>query len=148
MADLRIDHVNVIVPELLGASSFLRALGVGVDEPADGWEEWAAHHQGLPTVANGFVVDLDSSAFASNWGGMAADFAGVVVNVRADSRAAVDAVFDRALALGAEVLRAPSDAFWGARFAVVRGPGPIVLGMMSAIDPAWQSAPPAIADFA
>lgn len=50
--------------------------------------------------------------------------------------------------LGAEVLRSPYDAFWGARYAVVRGPGPIVAGIMSPVDLESRSDPPAVSDFA
>lgn len=63
---------------------------------AEGWAGWAPHHLGFPAVADGFDAELDSSAFAAHWGGFPDDFAGVVVNLRADDRAAVDAIFDQA----------------------------------------------------
>lgn len=147
MADLRFDQVNIVLPDVLGAARFLRALGAEVDRVADEWAEWASHHVGLPAVAESFDADLDSPAFAAHWGGLPEDFAGVVVNLRAEDRRAVDAAFERALALGAEGLRAPYDAFWGARYAVVRGPGPIVVGVMSPADPAARSAGPEPSDF-
>jgi hypothetical protein len=147
MADLRFDQVNIVLPDVLGAADFLRALGAEVDPVADEWAGWASHHVGLPAVADGFAADLDSPAFAAHWGGLPDDFAGVVVNLRAENRRAVDTAFERALALGAEGLRAPYDAFWGARYAVVRGPGPIVVGVMSPADPAARSAGPELTDF-
>ncbi len=49
-----------------------------------------------------------------------------------------------ALALGAEALHPPYDAFWGARYAVVRGPGPLVVGIMSPVDPELRDEPPAV----
>ena len=61
---------------------------------------------------------------------------------------AVDAAFQRALALGADGLRAPYDAFGGARYAVVRGPGPIIVGVTSPVDPTARGATPPVADFA
>ncbi len=147
MAGLRFDQVNIVVPDVLGAAHFLRALGAEVDAVADEWTEWAPHHIGLHAVAEGFHADVDSPAFASHWGGLPEDFAGVVVNLRADDRGAVDAAFERALAFGAEVLQAPYDAFWGARYAVVRGPGPIVVGIMSLADPTARTAGPKLSDF-
>ena len=148
MASLHLDQVNIIVSDVAGAASFLRSLGAEVPEVTGEWAEWAAHHVGLPAAAEGFDADLDSPAFAAHWGGLPGDFTGVVVNLRAEDRDAVDAGFDRALALGAVGLRPPYDAFWGARYAVVRGPGPIVVGIMSPSDPESRSDGPAVSDFA
>lgn len=148
MASLQFHQVNIVVPDVVGAASFLRALGAEVPELPDQWAEWAPHHVGFPPVATGFDADLDSSAFASHWGGLPGDFAGVVVNLRAPDREAVDGVFEQALALGADGLRAPHDAFFGARYAVVRGPGPLMVGIMSPIDPELRNDPPSVSDFA
>ena len=148
MARLYFDQVNIVVPDVPGAANFLRSLGAEVPEASDDWAEWAPHHVGFPTTSEGFDADLDSPAFASHWGGLSGDFAGVVVNLRAQDRIAVDAAFDQALELGAEGLREPYNAFWGARYAVVRGPGPIVVGIMSPSDPESRSDGPAVSDFA
>ena len=93
-------------------------------------------------------IDLDSPAFAAHWGGLPEDFVGVVVNLRAADREAVDVTYEQAMALGAEGLRVPYDAFWGARYAVVRGPGPITVGIMSPADPAVRAEGPRVSDFA
>ena len=147
VADLRFDQVNIVVPDVDGAARFLRALGADVPEAAAGWADWAPHHRGFPASGEGFVADLDSPAFASHWGGVPEGFTGVVVNLRAKDRDAVDSAFERALTLGADSLRTPYDAFWGARYAVVRGPGPLVVGIMSVADPDAPGTPPSIADF-
>lgn len=147
MAALRFDQVNIVVADVAATSQFLRALGAEVPEPADGWADWASHHVELPAVADGFAADLDSSAFARHWGGLPDGFTGVVVNLRCPDRDGVDDAFERALALGAHGLRSPYDAFWGARFAVVQGPGPIVVGIMSPVDPAIRGTPPELSDF-
>jgi hypothetical protein len=148
VAKLRFDQVNIVMPDVAGASGFLRALGVQVPEPSAEWMDWAEHHVEVPTATEGFGADLDSPAYAAHWGGLTGDFTGVVVNLRAEDRNDVDATFDRALELGAEGLRQPYDAFWGARYAVVRGPGPIVIGVMSPPDPAHRGEPPAVSDLA
>ena len=148
MTKLRFDQVNIVVPDVAGAAGFLRALGAEVPEPSDEWADWAAHHVGFTAVAEGFDTDLDSPAFAAHWGGLTEDFAGVVINLRTEDRDAVDATFGRALELAAEGLRQPYNAFWGARYAVVRGPGPVVIGIMSPADPAHRGEPPAVSDFA
>ncbi len=115
MDDLEFDQVNIVLPDVVGAVEFLRALGAPIDEVAPDWADWAPHHTGLPATKGAFAADLDSPAFASHWGGLPQDFVGVVVNFRTKSRGDVDAVFERALTLGAQSLRAPYDAFWGAR---------------------------------
>ena len=144
---LRFDQINVVVPDVTGASQFLASLGAQLTVPEADWGDWAAHHVGFP-AADGFDADIDSAAFAKQWGGLPADFVGVVVNLRTDDRDSVDATFERSLALGAECLRAPYDAFWGARYAVVRAPGPLVVGLMSPADPALRVAGPPLSDFA
>lgn len=148
MASLQFDQVNIVVPDVAGAAQFLRALGAELPQLAKEWAEWEPHHAGFPPVAAGFDADLDSAAYASHWGGLPDDFAGVVVNLRAVDRGEVDAVFERAVALGADGLRAPHDAFWGARYAVVRGPGPLVVGIMSPAEQERSGEPPAVSDFA
>ncbi len=115
MGSLRFDQINVVVPDVAGTTRFLRSLGLEVEELGAEWSEWASHHVGLPAVAEGFDADLDSPAFATHWGGLPDDFVGVVVNLRAADREVVDVTFERALELGADGLRAPYDAFWGAR---------------------------------
>lgn len=146
MGSLRFDQINVVVPDVAGATRFLRSLGADVGDPDDDWAEWAAHHVGFPSDPDGFDADIDSSDFAKFWGGLPADWVGVVLNLRAEDRAAVDASFEQAIELGAECLRGPYDAFWGARYAVVRAPGPIVVGLMSPSDPAFRGTPPALSD--
>lgn len=148
MAKLQFDQVNIVVSDVTGAAGFLRALGAEVPELPDEWAEWAPHHIGFPAVATGFDADLDSAAFASHWGGLPEGFTGVVVNLKAEDRAAVDAVFEQALALGAQALRDPYDAFFGARYAVVRGPGPLFVGIMSPLDPELRGDQPSVSDFA
>lgn len=148
MASLRFDQINIVLPDVLGATRFLRALGAEAQEPAAEWAEWASHHVAFPAVAEGFDADLDSPAYAAHWGGLPHDFTGVVINLRAEDRKAVDATVERAVALGAQVLRDPYDAFWGARYAVVRGPGPIMVGIMSPADASSRGESPPVSDFA
>jgi uncharacterized glyoxalase superfamily protein PhnB len=107
------------------------------------------HHQNAHGAGSDFDVDLDSGAFARWWGGVPSDHSpGVVVNLAVDERRDVDRLHERAIELGAQELRAPFDAFWGSRYAVVLAPGPICVGVMSPRDMARSSPPPAIADFA
>lgn len=148
MDRLEFDQINIVVPNVADAAEFIRNLGGEVPEISGEWADWAEHHVSFPASTSGFDADIDSPAFAAHWGGLPRDFAGVVVNLRAADRSAVDATCDRARDLGAEVLRAPYDAFWGARYAVVLGPGPLAVGIMSPTDQEFRLDPPSVADFA
>jgi predicted lactoylglutathione lyase len=147
MGSLSFDQINIVVTDVEAAVAFLRALGAEIPELPAEWAQWAPHHVSAP-VAAGFTADLDSSAFAAHWGGLDRSFTGVVVNLRATDSAGVDESFERALALGATSRKAPYDAFWGSRFAVVEGPGPIVVGLMGPSDQERRDPSPDISDFA
>jgi hypothetical protein len=134
----RIDQINVVVADVAAATRFLVDLGVELPPAPPGWE---AHHVNAPTAPE-FEIELDSGVFAQEWGGLPATFRGVVLNVRVDARGDVDALHRRAVSLGAQTLRKPYDAFWGSRFAVVEGPGPVALGILSPREADRMSAPP------
>ena len=141
----RLDHLNIVVAELDAAVRFLIELGVNIPVGPEGWEAWDAHHRTISEPACG--IDLDSSAFAHQWGVLGPTFNGVVVNLRADDRSSVDRLYELALSIGGRSRRSPYDAFWGARYALIEGPGPIAVGIMSKHDDAHRSAPPDLASF-
>ena len=158
MSTTRIDHVNIVVGDAAAAATFLAALGVELPAALAGWEPWDAHHRTISTSTStreddndadpAVRIDLDSSAFAQHWGGLARTFNGVVVNLRADERPDVDRVYERALSLGGRSCKPPYDAFCGARYAVVEGPGPITIGIMSVPDPNQRTDPPDLSTLA
>ncbi len=149
MATPRVDQINVVVADLASATSFLE--GLGVEMPATS-PDWLEHHRGVPSTTSlhgahgltepAFGIDLDSAVFAHEWGGISPLFTGVVLNLRVRERSEVDRLHDRAPELGGQSLKAPYDAFWGARYAVVTAPGPMVVGLMSEPDTGMRSAPP------
>ena len=133
-----------MIPDVAAAAAFLQSLGVPIDDmPPD----WAGHHRALPTSGHDVDVDLDSPAFAHYWGGVPIVGATLVMNVHVDTRDAVDELFATAIGLGATEQRAPHDAFWGRRFAVVAAPGPLLVGMMSPQDDSRRSTGPEPSDF-
>ncbi len=136
----RFGSINIVVEDVVGLTEFLEALGVDLDAIAPGWESWVAHHRSFG-AASDVDADLDSSRFASEWGGTPADFQGVVVNLTTDDRDAVDRGHAVAIERGAVSRKAPHDAFWGARYAVVDSPFGITFGLMSPSDPARRGAP-------
>ena len=145
----QVDQVNVVIGDVDGAARFLTGLGVGVPEGPPGWQ---THHRSVPSATSShashdpaepaFGLELDSAVFAGEWGGLAPTFAGVVLNLRVDGRDEVDRLHDVAASLGGRSCRAPYDAFWGSRYAVVEGPGPVLVGLMSVPDPDRRRPPP------
>ena len=145
----RVDQINVVIDDVAAATLFLVGLGVEMPETM---REWEAHHRAVPTatlphgghdpVEPTFRIDLDSGLFARTWGGLKPTFTGVVLNLRVDDRAEVDRLHELALSLDAQSRKLPYDAFWGSRYAVVEGPGPLVVGLMSEPEPARRSDPP------
>lgn len=148
----RVDQINVVVGDVDAVARFLS--GLGVDIPTT-MPEWDSHHRAIPTATSRhggheldeptFEIDLDSGVFAQEWGGLSPSFTGVVLNLRVDERAEVDRLHGLTLSLGGASLKVPYDAFWGSRYAVVEGPGSLVVGLMSVPDPAHRSAPPDLA---
>jgi hypothetical protein len=155
VASPRVDQVNVVVADVDGAARFLTDLGIDVGAAGNAWD---VHHRSVPAAISqdasddpsgpAFGVDLDSGAFARAWGGLPSSFTGVVVDLRVDERTEVDELHARALTLGGRSVKAPYDAFWGSRFAVVEAPGPLVVGLMSVRDSEHSSAPPDPTTFA
>jgi hypothetical protein len=142
----RFGSINVVVDDVPAAAGFLSDLGVEL-EPAPA--EWERHHRSLPASGSEADADIDSPAFAAWWGGVPDESAPrCVVNVRVDGRDDVDRLYQHALDAGAVSLKAPFDAFWGARYAVVLAPGPLCLGVMSPPEQARRTAPPPISAFA
>lgn len=141
----QLDQINVVASDLPAVVAFLRNLGLDV---SDTLPAWMGHHRRIDSTGTGLVVDVDSSAFAAEWGGLPRGWTGVVLVVRVDDRGAVDALHERACAAGAVSLRQPYDAFWGARTALVKGPDGLVFGFMSPIEPQARTAPPDPTTFA
>lgn len=154
MSAPRVDQINLVVGDVEGAARFLIGLGVNLPPSPSGWE---AHHRPIPTATSlhgghdlvepAFGIELDSTAFAQRWGGLAPSFNGVVLNLRVDDRSEVDRLHELALSLAGRSVDMPYDAFWGSRYAVVEGPGPLVIGLMSVPDQSHRGAPPDPATF-
>jgi hypothetical protein len=130
----RFGSINIVVDDVVGLTEFLTALGVEVDPVDPDWHAWIRHHRSFG-AADDIDADLDSSRFAADWGGVSTDFRGVVVNLQTDDRDAVDRGYVLAIERGAVPCKAPYDAFWGSRYAVVESPFGITFGLMSPSDP-------------
>jgi catechol 2,3-dioxygenase-like lactoylglutathione lyase family enzyme len=146
MAGPRFGSINVIVDDVAAAARFLADLGVELEATLP---EWVVHHRSFAADVSDFDADIDSPSFAGWWGGVPNEGAPrFVVNLRVDAREDVDRLHRQGLGAGAIELKAPFDAFWGARYAVMLAPGPLCVGVMSAPESARRTAPPPVSAFA
>ena len=134
----RVIAVSLFV--LLWSSSLLSA--------ADTRPEWMPHHRTVTSVGSELVVDVDSSVFASHWGGgWNPGRTGAVVGLRYPARDDVDRIYEAVIEAGGVGLREPHDAFWGARYALVEDPDGTAIGLMSVADESARRPPPDIDSF-
>jgi uncharacterized glyoxalase superfamily protein PhnB len=141
----RFDQLNVISADVERSLAFYRLLGIEIPEP---WRSGNAIHHASAETGEGLDLDFDSSAFAQAWNKGwegRTDLAGrVVIGFRVAGRDDVDARYATLVEAGYRGLHAPYDAFWGARYAIVEDPDGLAVGLMSPVDPARRSPPPAI----
>jgi catechol 2,3-dioxygenase-like lactoylglutathione lyase family enzyme len=144
VSPLALDQINIVVRDMQRSLAFYRLLGVSIEDPAPEWAEWAPHHAS-GTTSNGVRVDFDSVAFAKQWnpGLDEAKLGSAVLPMfHVSSRAEVDHVHARVTAAGHRSHKAPEDAFWGARYAIVEDPDGNSVGIMSAVDESKRRPPP------
>ncbi|HEY2811873.1 MAG TPA: VOC family protein [Acidimicrobiales bacterium] len=127
--------VSLVTRDVDATIEFFRTLGVNIPDSAN----WRSHHVGIEIETSG--LDLDSveltKSFDPAWSGSA-----VVLILRVPTRDAVDDTYTRAMDAGHPSQLAPFDAFWGARYAVVRDPDGNAIGIMSPQDESRSSPPP------
>lgn len=146
MSDARpvLDQINLVTTDFESSLAFYRLLGVDLPEQGLFKKDDQPHHANAKT--GGADFDLDSPAFGaawnSGWRGQADLNGRILMTFRFDTREGVDARHAELMGAGYRSLHAPSDAFWGARFAVVEDPSGLAVGLMSRSDPAKRSAPP------
>ena len=137
-----LEQINIVVGDMRESLAFYRLLGLSIEEVP--LAEWAPHHASGRT-SNGVRVEFDSIAFAKQWnpgldeatlGSATIPFFHVL------TRDEVDRVHMRVTAAGHRSQKAPEDAFWGARYAVVEDPDGNAVGIMSPIDESKRRPPP------
>jgi catechol 2,3-dioxygenase-like lactoylglutathione lyase family enzyme len=138
MVQLRLDQLNLVVRDVQASRTFYARLGVEFEGESD--PVWAVHHvSGVHTDRVPLNLDLDSTSFATKWNRGWPGRPGVVIGFKVDRRDEVDEL----AADGVTVQQQPLDAFWGARYAVVSDPDGNGVGIMSPVDPARRTEPPA-----
>jgi uncharacterized glyoxalase superfamily protein PhnB len=142
VSPLALAQINVVVRDMRASLTFYRLLGLSINEIP--LAEWAPHHASAVT-SNGVQIEFDSVAFAKQWnpgldearlGTAALPFFHVA------SRGEVDRVYARVTGAGYRSQKAPEDAFWGARYAILEDPDGNSVGIMSSIDESMRRPPP------
>lgn len=134
-----LDQINLVVRDMDAMTEFYEKLGVEIATTDPPWDR---HHRTASTPG-GLDFELDSTSSAQLWDeGWTPDRTGVVIGFRMPSREAVDNTYDDLVAAGYAGEQPPYDAFFGARYAVVRDPDDNSVGLMSPIDPTRRWAPP------
>jgi uncharacterized glyoxalase superfamily protein PhnB len=127
--------ISLVTGDVDASIAFYRALGVPIPDEAN----WRSHHVGIPITGSQF--DLDSveltKGYDAAWQGT-----GVIVIMRVPTREAVDEAYARVVGAGHPGHLEPFDAFWGARYAVVRDPDGNHIGIMSPQDESLGGPPP------
>ncbi|HEY1426039.1 MAG TPA: VOC family protein [Caulobacteraceae bacterium] len=144
MSGSRFRQVNLVVRNMRDSLAFYRR--VGLDIPAGAvWESGGHGHHATADTKGDVDLEFDSHQLAHAYNqGFAAERGRVVIGVALESREAVDTLWNELLAEGAQGLQPPFDVFWGARYAIVEDPDGNPVGLMSPVDPARRSAPPAL----
>jgi uncharacterized glyoxalase superfamily protein PhnB len=135
-------QVNIVCRRLPTSLAFYRLIGLSIQEIPIA--EWAPHHASA-RASNGVLVEFDSVAFAKQWNpGLDEAKLGSAASLffHVASREDVDRVHARVTAAGHRSQKAPEDAFWGARYAIVEDPDGNAVGIMSPIDESRRRPPP------
>jgi len=144
MAGVRFSQVNLVARNVDETLAFYRRLGLDI---ADGgvWRTHSGAHHAKAGPDSEVDLEFDSQKLAHVYNaGFAAERGRVVIGLSLESREAVDLLWANLIAEGAQGLQPPFDAFWGARYAIVEDPDGNPVGLMSPVDPARRSPPPAL----
>jgi catechol 2,3-dioxygenase-like lactoylglutathione lyase family enzyme len=134
----RFDQVNLVVEDVDAAVAFYRALGMAVRFDSGEWPQGSsARHVALDNGA-GAIFELDNPAMAriyhAGWRSPDPEGRPMVLGFSLPSREAVDEHYWQLTAAGYAGRQEPYDAFFGARYAVVRDPAGNDVGLMSPLD--------------
>ncbi len=142
-----LNQLDVVAHDVDASLAFYRRLGLEIPESAVWRTASGAHHVDLH-LPNGFTLHIDSVALAKSfdrgWSEQGSAGSKTIVGFALASREAVDARYADLVAAGYTGRQPPFDAFWGARYAVIEDPDGNHVGLMSPLDPARRSAPPAL----
>jgi uncharacterized glyoxalase superfamily protein PhnB len=116
--DIRPDMIGIVVRDMAAALQFYRLLGLDIPEGVE-----TEPHVDV-TTPNGYRIAWDTEALIRSiypdW--VTPVGQRVTLAFKCASPAAVDALYERIVQDGYQGYKAPWDAFWGQRYAVVADP--------------------------
>ena len=128
------DLIELTVRDIDASLRFYRLLGLDLPERAEGQD-----HVDIQTP-NGYRIAWDTveliKGLYPDWAEPAGHRMGLAF--KCDSPAEVDATFAKLIAAGYQARRAPWDAFWGYRYAVVFDPDGNAVDLFAALGPEKQ----------
>lgn len=124
MSEPKLGQVNLITRDFDASLRFYRVLGFDIPDAIE-------QPPGVFHVSRG-GLDLDNRFLGEMYSGD--DTPRVVIGISVASREAVDETYARVIAAGYRSRKAPHDAFWGARYAMVIDPDGNDVGIMSPRD--------------
>ena len=138
-----LNQLNLVVADMQATLAFYRCLGL--DIPPDAGRAAGGHHVEVE-MPGGVHLDFDSQALAraydAGWSPLSSGGARGVIGFAVASREEVDTRYAAIVNAGYAGLQEAYDAFWGARYAIVRDPDGRHVGLMSPIAESRRSAPP------
>lgn len=139
---VRIVKVNIVAAKYDETVEFYRRIGIQVPKVISEPPE-TRHAEAVAQGSCSFALDNPAlaSIYNAEWRKSSAS-SSVLITVRLPTREAVEETYDALVAAGHEGLQVPYDAFWGARFAVVRDPEGNAVGLESPLDEGKRSWPP------
>ena len=144
MADetARFEGLNLVARDVNATIAFYRLLGVDLPDDKIWSTDSGPHHtEGVP-IGPEAEVEIDSEALAADYNAGFDPSSRTMLVFRVETRNAVDSIHDRLVQAGHTSSQPPTDAFWGARFAVIKDPDGRDIGIMSPSDPAYRASPP------
>jgi catechol 2,3-dioxygenase-like lactoylglutathione lyase family enzyme len=141
------DQINLVAADMETTLAFYRRLGLSIPDGAGDWPPGSGARHVDVAMPSGFRLEFDNLEMARIWHaafrGAARDASSSVLTFSLPTRDAVDSLHADLTAAGYESRHAPHDAFWGARFAILRDPDGRDVGLMSPPDPARRFLPQA-----
>lgn len=136
------EGLNLVARDVDATIAFYRLLGVELPDDKIWRTSSGAHHtEGVP-VGPGAEIEIDSEALAAEYNTGFDPSSRTMLVFRVEARQAVDRLHDQLTDAGHASSQPPTDAFWGARFAVVKDPDGRDIGIMSPSDATFRAAPP------
>ena len=142
-SSLVLNQLNLVAKDFDRTVAFYRKLGFEIVEAPPSPEGIRHAKAKLP---DGFLLEFDNETLARFYNAAWRDEQkreGVVIGFRLTTREEVDRRYDELLSSGYTGLQAPYDAFWGARYAIIADPDGHAIGLMSPLEEACRTWPPA-----